>query len=85
MSNTARKQFCIQHDLIRNIDKHEQLPTHDLNVGQHVMYQDSTSKQWYPAVIESMCPDTRSYKLKTSHFLYRKMQSPLKSYTPRTG
>ena len=44
MSNAARKQLGIQPEVIRNIDKHEQLPTHDLHVDQHVMYQDSTSK-----------------------------------------
>ena len=30
----------------------QHLPTHDLHVGQQVMYQDSTSKHWYPAVID---------------------------------
>ena len=48
MLNAARKQLSIQHEVIRNIDKYDQLPTHDLHVGQHVMYKDSTSKQWYP-------------------------------------
>ena len=44
MSNAARKQFGIKLELIRNIDKQEQLPTHYLHVGQHVMYQNSASK-----------------------------------------
>ena len=39
MSNAARKQLGIQPEVIRNIDKHVVLPTHDLHVGQHVMYQ----------------------------------------------
>ena len=72
LSNAARKQLGIQPEVIRNIDKHEQLPNH-LHVGQHVMFQDSTSKHWYPAVIESLCPETRSYKIKTSDgVVYRK-------------
>ena len=45
MSNDARKQLLgIQPEVVRNIAKHEQLPTHDLHAGQHVMYQDSTKK-----------------------------------------
>ena len=44
MSNAARKQFGIQPEVIRNIDKHEVLPGHDLHVGQSVMYQDSVTK-----------------------------------------
>ena len=55
MSNAARKQLGIQPEVIRNIDKHEVLPTHDLHVGQSVMYQDSVTKQWHPAVITSLC------------------------------
>ena len=43
MSNAARKQLGIQPEVIRNIDKHEVLPTHDLYVGQNVMYQDSVT------------------------------------------
>ena len=79
MSNTTRKQLGVQPEVIRNIDKHQVLPPHDLHVGQHVMYQDSTSKWWYPAVIESLCPETRSYRIKTSDgVLDRKTQAHLK-------
>ena len=41
-------------------------PTHDLHVGQHVMYEDSASKQWHPAVITSLCEEKQSYKVKTT-------------------
>ena len=79
MSNTAMKQLGIQPEVIRNIYKHEQLPTYDLHVGQHVMYQDTASKHWYPAVIESLCPDKRSYKITTRDgVVYRKTQAHLK-------
>ena len=44
MYNAARKQLGIQPEVIRNIDKHEVVPTHDLHVGQNVMYQDSVTK-----------------------------------------
>ena len=84
LSNATRKQIGIQPEVIRNIDKQEQSPTYDLHVGQHVIYQDTTSKHWYPAVIESLCPETRCFKIKTSDgVLYRKMQAHLKPYTPQ--
>ena len=44
MSNAARKQLGIKPEVTRNIEEHEVLPTHDLHVGQSVMYQDSVTK-----------------------------------------
>ena len=44
MSNTARNKFGLKQEALRNTDKHERLPTHDLHFGQHIMYQDSASK-----------------------------------------
>ena len=84
MSNAARKQLGIQPEIIRNCAKHAALPTHDLSVGQHVMYQDSTSKHWYPAVIDSLCSEPRSYQIITRDgIVYRKTQSHLKPFTPQ--
>ena len=37
MSNAPRKQFGIQPEVLRNIDKYEMQPTNDLHVGQHVI------------------------------------------------
>ena len=54
MPNAAMKQLGIKPEVIRNSDKHAVLPKHDLHVGQQVMYQDSASKCWYPAVIENL-------------------------------
>ena len=54
MSTAATKQLGIQTEVLRNIDNHEKLPTYDLHVCQHVMYQDSVSKQWHPAVINKL-------------------------------
>ena len=65
MLNAARTQVGIQSEVIRNNDKNAMLTMHDLHVGQQVMYQDSASKCWYPAVIESWCPEPRSYKTTT--------------------
>ena len=84
MANAARKLLGIQPEIIRNSDKHAVLPMHDLHVGQHVMFQDSTSKCWYPAVIESLCPEPRSYKIATRDGnTYREMQAHLKPFTPQ--
>ena len=85
MSNAARKQFGIQPEVIRNNDEHAMLPTQDLHVGQYVMYQDSASKHWYPAVIQSLCSEPRSYKVLTRDgIVYRKTQSCLKPFTLKT-
>ena len=84
MSNAARKQLGIQSEVLRNIDKHYVLPTQDLHVGKSVMYQDSVTKQWHPAVITSLCQEKRSYKITTSDsVIYRKTQAHLKPYTPQ--
>ena len=84
MSNAARKQLGIQPEVIRNNDKHAVLPMDDLHVGQQVIYQDSMSKHWCPAVIDSLCPEPRSYKITTRNgIIYKKMQSHLKPYTPQ--
>ena len=39
----TEKNLGIQPEMLRNIDKHEMLPTHDLHEGQSVMYQDSVT------------------------------------------
>ena len=84
MSNAARKQLGIQPEIIRYSDKHAALPTHYLNIGQHVMYHDSARKHWYSAVIDSLCSEPRSYKIITRDgIVYRKTQSHLKSFTPQ--
>ena len=44
MSNTVRNKLGLKPEVLRNIDKHVKLPTHDLHIGQHVMCQDSTTK-----------------------------------------
>ena len=53
MSKAARQQLGLQHEKLRYVNKNEHLPSHDLHIGQEVMYQDATSKWWYPATIIS--------------------------------
>ena len=70
MSNAARKQLDIEPAVVRNNNKHAALPTHDLHVSQHVMFQDSTSKHWYPAVIDSLWSEPKSYKITHKRWYY---------------
>ena len=84
MSNAARNQLGIQSEVLRNIDKYEKSPTHDLHVDQHVMYQDSVTKWWHPAIITSLCQEKKIYMIKTSDgVFYQKTQAHLKPYTPQ--
>ena len=79
-----RNSLGIQPEVVVNNDKHAVLPMHDLYVGQQLMYQDSASKHWYPAVIDSLCPEPRSYKITTRDcIVYRKTLSHLKHFTPQ--
>ena len=65
-----------------NIDKHEEVPKHDIYIGQWVMYMDSVTKQWDQAVKTSLCQEKRSYKIAISDgFVYGKTQAHLKPYT----
>ena len=38
MSSAARNKLGIQPEVLKNLDKHDKLPMHDLHVGQHVMF-----------------------------------------------
>ena len=60
MSNAARQQLCLQPEKLRNVNENGHLPSYDLHIGQDVMYQDATSKQWYPTTITSLCMQPRS-------------------------
>ena len=59
-------------------------PTHDLPIGQHVMYREPTHGRWYPVTVIQRLPQKRSYIIKTlDNVMYRKMQVHLKPYTPK--
>ena len=77
------EQFGLGPEQLRVKSKNEQLPSHNLHLGQSVMYQDSVTKRWYPATIRSLCQEPRSYKVTTKDgVIYRKMQAHLKPYQP---
>ena len=85
MSNTARRQPGLESEQLRNKHKNEHLPSHNLHIGQDVMFQVSTSKQWFPATITSVCSQPRSYNITTREGVtYRKTQAYLKPYSPRS-
>ena len=79
MSNAARHQIGLNPDELRSEYKNEHLPSHDLYLNQHVMYQDSSSKWWHPAIITRLCKEPRSYIITTKEGVeYRKTQAHLK-------
>ena len=83
MSNAARKQIGLDPEQLRSKFKNEHLLLHDLHLGQDVMFQDSTSKQWFPTTISSLCSEPRSYKITTKEGVtYRKTQVHLKPQSP---
>ena len=85
MSNSARRQLGLEAEKVRTKTKNEKLPSHDLYLGQDVMMQDPTRKQWSPAVITRLCNEPRNYQVMTSdNVTYRKMQAHLKPYKPKT-
>ena len=53
MSKSARRQLGLEAEKVRTKTKNENLPLHDLYLGQDIMMQDPTSKWWSPAVIKN--------------------------------
>ena len=45
MSNTARQELGLWPEKLRNVNKNEYLPSHNVHIGQDVMYQNATRKQ----------------------------------------
>ena len=84
MSHAARKQKGLDCEDLRTHCKNEHLPLYDLHLNQVVMYQDPTSKRWYPATITKLYQEPRSYIITTKQGVqYRKTQADLKSYQPQ--
>ena len=65
-------------------DKSLSAPTHDIPIGQHVMYREPTDGKWYLATIIQQLPEKRSYIIQThDNVMYRKTQVHLKPYKPK--
>ena len=65
-------------------DKSLSTPTHDILIGQHVIYREPDDGRWYPATVIKQLPEKRSYIIKThDNIRYRKIQVQLKPHTPK--
>ena len=83
MSNSAKRQLGLETEKLRIKTKNENLPSHDLHLGQDVMMQDPASKRWASTVITRLCNKPRSYEVTTrGNVTYRKTQAHLKPYKP---
>ena len=80
MSNAAHRQLGIAAEQ-PTANKNQHLPSHNLHIGQEVMYQDSVTKRWFLATIKALCPEPRSYQIQTTKgVIYRRTQNHLKPY-----
>ena len=65
-------------------DKLLSSPTHDIPIGQNVMYKEPNDKRWYPATVIQQLPEKRSYFIRTKdNVVYRNTQVHLKPYTSK--
>ena len=84
MSTAAKLQMGLHINHPTIDQKNQHLPTHDLSINQAVMYQDATTKKWYPVTIVKRCEEPRSYIISTEEGIqYRRTQEHLKPYYPR--
>ena len=86
--HAAKVQMGINHapqptaEILCVKDKLLSSPTHDITIGQNVMYREPHDKRWYPATVIQQLPEKRSYLIRTNdNGVYRKMQVHLKPYT----
>ena len=77
MSNAARRQLGLSLQQLRIKTKNDHLPSHDLFIGQDVMFQDSISKRWFPVTITAWCKEPRSYKIITRSGVTYKKHKPI--------
>ena len=47
--NCSKRQMGLHNDYLTTNQKNHHLLMHDLYIDQAVMYQDATTKKWYPA------------------------------------
>ena len=89
LSHAAKVQIGINHapqptaEILHVKDKLSSSPTHDIPIGQNVMYREPNDKRWYPATVIQQLPEKRSYLIRMKdNVVYKKMQVHLKPYTP---
>ena len=82
LSHAAKVKMGINHaprphtEILHAKDKSLSAPTHDIPIGQNVMYREPSDKRWYPTTVIQQLPEKRSYLIKTNdNVIYRKMQN----------
>ena len=56
-------------------------PTHDIPIGQSVMYREPNDRRWYLTTVIQQLPEKRTHLIKTNdNAVYKKMQVHLKHY-----
>ena len=65
MSNSARRQLGLETEKLRIKTKNENLPSHDLHLGQDVMMQDPASKRWSPVVFMRLCKEAEALQARS--------------------
>ena len=90
LSHAAKVQMGINHapqptaESPHVKDKLLLSPTHDIPIGQDVMYRDPNDKRWYPTTVNQQLLEKRSNLIKTNdNVVYRKMQVHLKTLYTR--
>ena len=90
LSHAAKVKMGINHaprptaEILCVKDKSLSTPTHDIPIGQNVMYREPNDRRWYPTTVIQQLPEKRSYLIKThDNVIYRKMQVHLKPYIPK--
>ena len=90
LSHVAKVKMGINHaprstaEILHVKDKSLSTPTHDIPIGQNVMYREPNDRRWYPATIIQQLPEKRSYLIKThDNVIYRKTQVHLNPYIPK--
>ena len=70
-------------DILCVKDKLLSSPTHDIPIGQNIMYREPNVKRWYPATVIQQLPENISYLIRMKdNVVYRKTEGHLKPYTP---
>ena len=89
LSYAAKVQMGINHaprltaEILQVKDKLLSSLTHNIPIGQNIVYREPNDKRWYPATVIQQLPEKRSYLIRTKdNVVYRKMQVHLKPYTP---
>ena len=72
LSHAANVKIGINHsprptaEILCVKEKSLSTPTHDIPIGQNVMYREPNDKRWYPATVIQQLPEKRSYLIKTN-------------------